>query len=81
MEHRQIMAMRLPCYHTVMYKGFSIHYMNGLYKIGNSASLPYLSMNEAKREVDRMDNMLNNITEQLFDNQTQANAQTTNAKG
>lgn len=70
--------MNLPCYHTVYYKNFAIYYMNGLYKIGNSTALPYLSMNAAKKEIDRLDALQNT---QLFDNQKRTDAcETTDAK-
>lgn len=43
--------------HIVYYKGFAVCYENGLYRISGLTSLAYLSMAEAIKEVDRIDNL------------------------
>lgn len=48
---------QLPCYHTVHYKGFAIHYANGLYKVPELSLLSYLDMNSAKAKVDEYEAM------------------------
>jgi hypothetical protein len=71
--------MKLACYHTVPYKGYDIHYLNGLYRIGGIPHPAYLSMNAAKAKVDMLD--AEKQAKQLLSNQKQADAhQTADAK-
>ena len=44
----------IPCQHIVHYKGKTIHYLNGLYKVAEFFQT-YVSMDEAKREIDKRD--------------------------
>lgn len=70
--------MSLPACHIVYYKNFAIHYLNGIYKVINATAPFYVSMNDAKKEVDRLDNILNNIiSEPPSTNLKQANASQT----
>jgi hypothetical protein len=42
-----------PANHIVHYKGCTIIYDNGVYKIKELPTFPFLSMTEAKKEVDK----------------------------
>lgn len=66
----------IPKYHVVYYKNHTIHYMNGLYKIDTLPSLAYLSFDEAKREVDRVEKDLDSTLVKFFDNLKQLNDKT-----
>lgn len=63
------------------YKGFTIHCLNGIYTIASKASLSFLSMTEAKKQVDIYEQEYLLSTNQLFENQNISDAQTTNAEG
>lgn len=56
----------LPCYHTVHYKGHPIHYLNGIYKIGDMVYPGFLHMNDAKAKIDEYEEAQ---LRKLFDNQ------------
>ena len=72
--------MMLPYQYMIDYKGFTIHCLNGIYTIANKASLSFLSMTEAKKQVDIYEQQYLLSTNQLFDNQTTSDAETTNAE-
>lgn len=40
--------------HIVYYKNFAIHYLNGTYTVAGLPRLSYLSMTEAKKEIDKV---------------------------
>jgi hypothetical protein len=57
----------IPKYHVVYYKGMAIHYMNGLYRVADLPKFYYISIDDAKKEVDKCDRQRQELLK-LFDN-------------
>jgi hypothetical protein len=43
----------IPKYHTVFYKNHPIHYLNGVYKVGDLPTPSFLTMTDAMKEIDK----------------------------
>lgn len=43
----------IPKYHIVHYKNFTIHYLNGVYKIVEIPGKTFFTINEAFKEIDK----------------------------
>lgn len=54
--------------HIVYYKNHQIIYFNGVYTIKDQPSVGYLRFIDAAKEIDKVENALNNNIEQFFDN-------------
>ena len=58
----------IPKYHIVHYKNLAIHYENGVYKIPDLPTFPFLTMTDAMRHIDEEEKK-----KKFFDNLKQAN--------
>ena len=54
--------------HIVFYKGYEIVYFNGVYRIKNLPAPGYVSFTDAKNEIDKIENDLNDDVRKFFDN-------------
>lgn len=46
----------IPKYHIIQYKGFTINYENGVYKIVEIPGKTFFTINEAFKEIDKREN-------------------------
>lgn len=67
--------------YIVHYKGATITFENNVYKINEFPLFPFVSLNQAKAEIDRMEQSLANNIYQFFENLKRPDAKTTNAEG
>jgi hypothetical protein len=53
-------------FHTIQYKGYNIYYEEPMYRVGNIPLKTFLSFEDAKREIDRVVETLENNLNDLM---------------
>lgn len=53
--------------HIIQYKGYNIYYESPLYRIGSFPLRTYISFEEAKKEIDRVVEALENNISEIVD--------------